>query len=77
MIFGRRKPAPFPQATHMGFRSRPVLEKLGFDLRELRERYGKPMQDLPSTWEASPSDWIGASTTVGETAMEGARPRTV
>ena len=44
MFFGRRKPAPLAKATRMGFRSRLVLEKLGFDLRE---RYGEPMQDLP------------------------------
>ena len=44
MIFGRRKPAPLPQAAHMGFRSRLVLEKLGFDLRE---RYGEPATSNP------------------------------
>jgi len=34
MLFGRRKPTPLPEAARMGFRSRPVLAKLGFDLRQ-------------------------------------------
>ena len=34
MLFGRRKPTPLPEASRMGFRSRLVLEKLGFDLRQ-------------------------------------------
>jgi hypothetical protein len=35
MIFGRHhKPGPLPEASHMGFRSRLVLEKLAFELRE-------------------------------------------
>ena len=34
MLFGRRKPAPLPEASRMGFRSRLVLAKLGFDLRQ-------------------------------------------
>jgi hypothetical protein len=34
MLFGRRKPAPLPEASRMGFRSRLVLPKLGFDLRQ-------------------------------------------
>ena len=34
MLFGRRKPGPLPEASRMGFRSRLVLEKLGFDLRQ-------------------------------------------
>jgi hypothetical protein len=37
MLFARSKPEPLPEAARMGFRSRLVLEKLGF---ELRERYG-------------------------------------
>ena len=37
MLFGRRKPTPLPEASPMGFRSRLVLAKLGFDLRQ---RYG-------------------------------------
>ena len=32
MLFGRRKPTPLPEAARMGFRSRLVLAKLGFDL---------------------------------------------
>jgi hypothetical protein len=36
MLFGRRKPTPLPEASRMGFRSRLVLAKLGF---ELRQRY--------------------------------------
>ena len=34
MLFGRRKPTPLPEASRMGFRSRLVLAKLGFDLRQ-------------------------------------------
>ena len=34
MLFGRRKPTPLPEAARMGFRSRLVLAKLGFDLRQ-------------------------------------------
>ena len=34
MLFARAKPEPLPEASRMGFRSRLVLEKLGFDLRE-------------------------------------------
>src|SRR4051794_15593065 len=34
MLFGRRKPTPPPEASRMGFRSRLVLAKLGFDLRQ-------------------------------------------
>jgi hypothetical protein len=34
MLFGRRKPPPLPEASRMGFRSRLVLAKLGFDLRQ-------------------------------------------
>jgi hypothetical protein len=34
MLFGRRKPAPLPEASRMGVRSRLVLAKLGFDLRQ-------------------------------------------
>ena len=34
MLFGRRKPRPLPEASRMGFRSRLVLEKLAFDLRQ-------------------------------------------
>jgi hypothetical protein len=34
MLFGRRKPGPLPEASRMGFRSRLVLAKLGFDLRQ-------------------------------------------
>jgi hypothetical protein len=34
MLFVRRKPRPLPEASRMGFRSRLVLEKLGFDLRQ-------------------------------------------
>ena len=34
MIFGHRKPEPLPEASRMGFRSRLVLEKLAFELRE-------------------------------------------
>jgi hypothetical protein len=34
LLFGRRKPTPLPEASRMGFRSRLVLEKLGFDLRQ-------------------------------------------
>jgi hypothetical protein len=34
MIFGRHKPEPLPEAARMGFRSRLVLEKLAFELRE-------------------------------------------
>ena len=30
----RRKPEPLPEASRMGFRSRLVLEKLAFELRE-------------------------------------------
>lgn len=36
MLFAHAKPEPLPEAARMGFRSRLVLEKLGF---ELRERY--------------------------------------
>src|SRR3954471_1785361 len=34
MLFGRRKPIPLPEAARMGFRSRLVLRKLGFDRRQ-------------------------------------------
>jgi len=34
MIFGHHKPEPLPEAARMGFRSRLVLEKLAFELRE-------------------------------------------
>ena len=34
MLFGRRKPTPLPEASRMGFRSRLVLAKLGFDMRQ-------------------------------------------
>ena len=34
MLFGRRKPTTLPEASRMGFRSRLVLAKLGFDLRQ-------------------------------------------
>jgi hypothetical protein len=34
MLFGRRNPTPLPEAARMGFRSRLVLAKLGFDLRQ-------------------------------------------
>ena len=34
MLFGRRKPPSLPEAARMGFRSRLVLAKLGFDLRQ-------------------------------------------
>ena len=34
MLFGRRKPTPLSEASRMGFRSRLVLAKLGFDLRQ-------------------------------------------
>src|SRR5215216_2640328 len=34
MLFGRCKPTPLPEAARMGFRSRLVLAKLGFDLRQ-------------------------------------------
>ena len=45
MLFGRRKPTPLPEASRMGFRSRLVLEKLGFDLRQ---RYDAlPDRELP------------------------------
>ncbi|HEX8165830.1 MAG TPA: hypothetical protein VF601_08585 [Beijerinckiaceae bacterium] len=43
MLFAHRKPEPLPEAARMGFRSRLVLEKLAF---ELRERCGAP-DDLP------------------------------
>jgi len=48
MLFGRRKPAPLPEASRMGFRSRLVLEKLGFDLRQ---RYDAQLgRELPDEW---------------------------
>jgi hypothetical protein len=33
-MFGRRKPAPLDAASRMGFRSKLVLAKLGYDLRQ-------------------------------------------
>jgi len=48
MLFGRRKPGPLPEASRMGFRSRLVLEKLGFDLRQ---RYDAQLgRELPDEW---------------------------
>jgi hypothetical protein len=44
MIFGHSKPEPLPEAARMGFRSRLVLEKLGF---ELRRRYDDELGELP------------------------------
>jgi hypothetical protein len=38
MLFRRRRPAPLPEASRMGFRSLLVLKKLGFDLREEYDR---------------------------------------
>jgi hypothetical protein len=42
MLFAHVRPEPLPEAARMGFRSRLVLEKLGF---ELRERYDGLMDD--------------------------------
>jgi len=65
MLFGRRKPTPLPEASRMGFRSRLVLEKLGFDLRqrydallgrELPDELGRLASKLNqalSNWERS------------------------
>jgi hypothetical protein len=38
MLYRRRKAAPLPEASRMGFRSLLVLKKLGFDLREEYDR---------------------------------------
>jgi hypothetical protein len=44
-MFGRRKPAPLDAASRMGFRSKLVLAKLGYDLRQ---HYDAVLdQDLP------------------------------
>ena len=44
MIFGHHKPEPLAEAAQMGFRSRLVLEKLAFDLRE---RLDAELGELP------------------------------
>jgi hypothetical protein len=49
MFFRRSKPAPLAEAAHMGFRSKLVLAKLGFDLRE---QYGDLPVELPDEMRA-------------------------
>ena len=47
MLFGRRKPPPPPEASRMAFRSRLVLAKLGFDLRQRYDAaIGSGMQSI-------------------------------
>ena len=87
MLFGRRKPTPLPEASRMGFRSRLVLEKLGFDLRQrydalldrelpegLRELASRLCRPGKRADTARPS--MGASATVerGDCAAIGLRP---
>ena len=47
-MFYRRKRPPLLQAARMGFRSRLVLEKLGFDLRKHYEELLS--EELPQEW---------------------------
>jgi hypothetical protein len=47
MLFRRRRPEPLAEAAHMGFRSRLVLAKLGFDLRaQYDELASEPPEDI-------------------------------
>ncbi len=71
MLFGRRKPTPLPEASRMGFRSRLVLAKLGFDLRqrydaligrELPDQLGRLASQLnPSVVEVETSQYVAAA----------------
>jgi hypothetical protein len=77
MLFGRRKPTPLPEASRMGFKSRLVLAKLGFELRqrydaligrELPDELGRLASKLnPSVveWETSRYGAAASGQTIG------------